>query len=76
MWYTAEVRRKAESHVVLPQGVSENQGKRIPAIFYRTEAGGEPVREWLKELSSGDRKGIGEDIKSSAGPSVCQFAGL
>lgn len=43
---------------------SENQGKRIPAIFYRTEAGGEPVREWLKRLSSEDRKRIGEDIKT------------
>lgn len=43
---------------------SENQGKRVPAIFYRTEAGGEPVREWLKELSQEDRKRIGEDIKT------------
>ena len=41
-----------------------NQGKRIPAIFYRTEAGGEPVREWLKGLSPEDRKRIGEDIKT------------
>ncbi len=40
------------------------QGKRIPAIFYRTEAGGEPVRQWLKQLSSDDRKRIGEDIKT------------
>ena len=43
---------------------SPNQGKRIPAIFYRTEAGGEPVREWLKGLSPEDRKRIGEDIKT------------
>jgi phage-related protein len=42
----------------------ERQGKRVPAIFYRTEAGGESVRDWLKELSSGDRKRIGEDIKT------------
>jgi antitoxin HicB len=42
----------------------ERQGKRVPAIFYRTEAGGEPVREWLKGLSSEDRKRIGEDIKT------------
>ena len=42
----------------------QNQGKRVPAIFYRTEAGGEPVREWLKGLSSQDRKTIGEDIKT------------
>jgi len=42
----------------------ENQGKRVPAIFYRTEAGSEPVREWLKGLSPDDRKRIGEDIKT------------
>lgn len=40
------------------------QGKRVPAIFYRTEAGGEPVREWLKDLSGEDRQRIGEDIKT------------
>ncbi len=45
--------------------VSENPGKRIPAIFYRTEAGGEPVREWLKELPSReDRRRIGYDIET------------
>ena len=42
----------------------ENQGKRVPAIFYRTEAGGEPVREWLKGLRAEDRKRIGEDVKA------------
>jgi phage-related protein len=40
------------------------EGKRVPAIFFRTEAGGEPVREWLRSLSQEDRKRIGEDIKS------------
>jgi|SRR5579859_231905 len=43
---------------------SENQGKRVPAIFYRTEAGGEPIWEWLKGLSPEDRKRTGEDIKT------------
>jgi phage-related protein len=44
---------------------SKAQGKRLPAIFFRTEAGGEPVREWLKKLPSrDDRKRIGEDIKT------------
>ena len=33
-------------------------------MFYRTEAGSEPVREWLKSLSHNDRKAIGEDIKT------------
>lgn len=37
--------------------------KRVPAIFYRTEAGNEPVRNWLKELDRDDRRLIGEDIK-------------
>jgi phage-related protein len=42
----------------------EKKGKRVPAIFFRTEAGGEPAREWLRSLSPEDRKRIGEDIKS------------
>ena len=49
----------------MPAEVVERQGKRVPAIFFRTAAGGEPVREWLKNLpSSDDRKRIGEDIKT------------
>jgi phage-related protein len=32
--------------------------------FFSTEAGSEPVREWLKGLSAQDRKTIGEDIKT------------
>ena len=38
--------------------------KRIPAIFFQTEAGSEPVRSWLKEMAREDRRLIGEDIKS------------
>jgi phage-related protein len=39
--------------------------KRIEAIFFRTAAGGEPVRQWLKSLSPiEDRKQIGVDIKA------------
>ena len=37
--------------------------KRLPARFYRSDAGREPVREWLKSLDVEDRKVIGEDIK-------------
>ncbi len=37
--------------------------KRIHAYFFRTAAGGEPVREWLKSLPTPeDRKRIGIDI--------------
>ena len=37
--------------------------KRLPASFYRSDSGREPVREWLKGLEPEDRKTIGEDIK-------------
>lgn len=33
--------------------------------FFRTTAGNEPVREWLKSLTREDRKNIGEDIKTA-----------
>ena len=56
------------------------QGKRVKVVFYRTEAGGEPVREWLKSLSAEDRKRIGEDIKTvefgwPTGMPVCRSLG-
>lgn len=34
-------------------------------VFFRTKAGNEPVREWLKSLKREDRKSIGEDIKTA-----------
>jgi len=37
--------------------------KRLPAVFYRSDQGREPVRDWLKDLSLEDRKTIGEDVK-------------
>jgi hypothetical protein len=36
--------------------------RKLPAIFYCSGSGHEPVREWLKSLDSADRKTIGEDI--------------
>lgn len=36
----------------------------LSVCFFRTDAGSEPVREWLKSLSAQDRKTIGEDIKT------------
>lgn len=38
--------------------------KRIPATFYQTEAGNEPVRDWLKALEQEERFLIGTDIKT------------
>jgi phage-related protein len=40
-----------------------SQLKRLPAYFYRSDSGREPVRDWLKGLEIEDRKAIGEDIK-------------
>ena len=57
------------------------EGKRVPAIFFRTEAGREPVRDWLRSLPlSEDRKRIGEDIKTvefgwPIGMPVCRVLG-
>ena len=35
---------------------------RIPAIFYRSQSGAEPVRAWLRSLTGDERRSIGEDI--------------
>jgi phage-related protein len=40
---------------------NEEDRQRLPVFFYRTEAGHEPVREWLKELDPDERKAIGTD---------------
>ncbi len=54
MWYTDYVK-----------SIPPSSMKRIHASFFRTAAGGEPVREWLKALEPiQDRKRIGVDIKT------------
>lgn len=35
---------------------------KLQAVFFRTEKGSEPVREWLLGLTKQDRKQIGEEI--------------
>lgn len=37
---------------------------RLRVVFFKTEMGNEPVREWLKSLPRDDRKTIGEDVKT------------
>jgi phage-related protein len=36
--------------------------QKIPLIFFRTAAGSEPVREWLKALPEAERKAVGKDL--------------
>lgn len=38
---------------------------RLRVVFYKTTAGNEPVREWLKELPPEERKIIGDDLKTA-----------
>lgn len=47
----------------VPGMVQVRESKRLPASFYRTATGSEPVRNWLKhELGPEDRKKVGIDI--------------
>ncbi len=34
----------------------------LSVVFYKTDAGNEPVRDWLKSLPSEERHSIGEDL--------------
>lgn len=38
------------------------RSQRLTAVFYRTSAGREPVREWLKSLPEAEQEIIGVDI--------------
>ena len=37
---------------------------RLRVVFYKTEVGKEPVRDWLKSLPTAEKKIIGQDIKT------------
>jgi phage-related protein len=37
---------------------------RLKVIFYKSQNGKEPVRDWLKSFPLQDKKAIGEDIKT------------
>jgi len=36
--------------------------QKLEAVFYKSQSGAEPVRDWLKRLPRDERKAIGEDI--------------
>lgn len=42
-----------------------NGRMRLRVLFFKTESGNEPVREWLRSLLPEERKIIGEDIKTA-----------
>lgn len=45
--------------------MSHEEPKKLPAAFYRSDTGSEPVREWLKGISQEDRRIIGGDIATA-----------
>ncbi len=40
----------------------EESARKAPVVFYRTSAGAEVVRDWLRGLSAEDRASIGQDL--------------
>jgi phage-related protein len=36
----------------------------LQVLFYRTAAGAEPARDWLRSLDEEDRKAIGNDLRT------------
>lgn len=42
--------------------MKDDHPRKIPLVFFRTLAGGEPVREWLKGLPEAERYIIGTDL--------------
>ncbi|MGA9040364.1 MAG: type II toxin-antitoxin system RelE/ParE family toxin [Terriglobales bacterium] len=41
---------------------SDKAPRKIELVFFRTNAGSEPVREWLRELDEAARHAIGTDL--------------
>ena len=39
-----------------------NKPRKIPVVFYRTAAGTEVVRDWLRGLDEEDRNAVGQDL--------------
>ena len=44
---------------------SDDSEIRLKVVFFKTERGNEPVREWLKSLPIEEKRIIGEDIKTA-----------
>lgn len=40
-----------------------DRSKKLPAFFYESPAGNQPVRDWILDLSNQDRRLVGRDIQ-------------
>jgi phage-related protein len=45
-------------------GILMQNNNKLNVFFYKTASGNEPVRTWLQQLATDDKKIIGEDIKT------------
>ena len=52
-----------------------SQSQKIPLIFFRSEGGSEPVREWLKGLPEAERQAIGKDLLRGKSERTCRRKG-
>ncbi len=55
--------------------------RKMPVVFYRTPAGGEVVRDWLRSLDVEDRNAVGQDLmrvqyRWPVGMPLCRAMGL
>ena len=41
---------------------SDRAPRRVEPVFFRNDAGTEPVRDWLKEMAEAERRAIGTDL--------------
>ena len=58
----------------------ERAPRKVELVFFRNDAGNEPVRNWLKEMDEADRHAIGADIlraqwRSPVGMPLCRADG-
>ena len=49
------------THVIRHMPESKDPQK-IPLVFFRTDSGAEPVRDWLRSLGQSERHAIGKDL--------------
>jgi phage-related protein len=54
LWYT--------NLGVFVEMASEQTPRKIQLVFFRNDGGGEPVRDWLRDLDPAERRAIGTDL--------------
>jgi len=49
---------------MIDKSIKKDTSVIMKIVFYKSDSGGEPVREWLQSLNKPDRKSVGEDLKT------------